>query len=318
MRERQQSVRRFLVWSLCFGDECQALGRLWLKSLIDIGRWRHDVIVLGDRHASALSGLHFKAIDVTRDMEARYRVHEKGWNSFVYHNCKPQIQFYTDMRQYDYALYMDIDVLVNTDRLETLLDAKAQKGLICVQKDVIPISANRHFTGRDILSASEKQRWSDVAICAGIVGMPTNDLGLTFIKEWHEANRAEMFRGSDQANLIALLLRRYPRHWEYMGDTAIARKHTLYEETLLHFSNHMHETMRDYFDAVFRFPESGNLRWTLRRWSRRWFVRPVNRRMVSLVNAFSKCKGAQAATRYVSRCSLARRVARYLLNGECR
>jgi hypothetical protein len=310
------SSHRFLVWTLCFGAECRALASLWLRSLLSVGRWRHHIVVLGDHHVLSLDHPQVTAVDITRDMEARYGIGSQDWHSFVYHSCKPQIQFYVNLRQYDYALYTDVDVLVNTDRLEALLESKARRFVICAQRDVVPISSDRYFTGRDTLTSDEKRTWSGHAICAGIVGLPTNATGLQFIRDWHDANRAQGFRGSDQANLIALLVRRYARDWEYLGDTVIARRSTPYTETLLHFSDHMHATMRDYYDTVFRLPESRTVRWTLRRWRRRWLVRWVNATVELVAPVLSRSRTARAIGLRLGRYAVARKLVRYVRIGE--
>jgi hypothetical protein len=273
-------------------------------------------VLLGDHHLRTLSHPQLTTIEIVDDMEARYGVPRDSWNDFVCHNSKPLIQFYRDLRTYDYALYMDLDVLVNTNRLEALLESKARRGRIAVQRDIVPIAADRFFTGGRILTPEEKRRWADHAICAGIVGVPINEVGLRLLRDWHEMNRAGALRSSDQANLIALLLRHYDGVWEYMGDTVIARKATAYDETLLHFSNHMHELLRDYDDAVLRLPESRTFERRLRRARRRWLVHPINRLAQKYGPALWRYSLARTIGERLWRSAAVRQVGRRLWEGE--
>jgi hypothetical protein len=255
MNRNSASGPRFLIWGISFGKGCRALAPLWLNSIFQTGCWQHDVVLLGDHHVLSLSHPQLTAVNVVPDLESRYSFPSQEWRPSVCHNWKPQIQFYSDLTNYDYVLYMDLDVLVNTNKLEKLLISKADKGKICVQKDIIPISADKFFTGRGTLTAAEKVRWADHAICAGIIGFPINEVGLRFVQQWHETNQAGQFRKNDQSNLIALLLRYYDEHWEYLGDTVIARRSSPYQETLLHFSGGNHALFRDYYGMTLRLRE---------------------------------------------------------------
>jgi len=256
---------RLLVWGLCFGRDCRALAPLWLNALFRIGRWRHDVVLLGDRRIESLSHPRLTPINVVPDVERRYGIPAKRWTRATCMNLKPQIQFHVDLAAYDYALFMDLDVLVNTDRLEPLLLSKAARGRICAQRDEAPISADREWTGARVLTQEEKRRWGHHAVCAGIVGFPTDTEGLAFIRDWHRVNHAQGFDGDDQANLIGLLLRTYGDRWEYLGDTAVAGRAGMparYEETLLHFSGGWYDLaryamMRDYYVRSLHLPHPG-------------------------------------------------------------
>jgi hypothetical protein len=271
------SKARFLIWGLSFGRRCRGLAPLWLNSISQIGRWRHDVVILGDKLVLSLSAPNLKVINIVPDVETKYSFPHRQWDAYVCHNWKPQIQFYTDLSQYDYALYLDMDVLVNTDRLEALLASKVARNKICVQKDVIPISADRFFTGRDTLTAEEKAKWGEHSMCAGIIGFPTTEVGLRFARHWFETNQEGKFRKNDQSNLIALLLRHYPNDWEYLGDTVIARRLGRYEETLLHFSAGRHALMRDYYGKTLHLKEPDARKQKLFRFTRELLWRPVNR-----------------------------------------
>ena len=245
----------FLVWGVCFGDRCRALAPRWLRALTDIAGWRHDIVLLGDARIASLTHPRLKAIDLARDVQTRFPFLPEPWPAKTPTNLKPQIQFYVDLRRYDYLLYLDLDVLANNDRLEALVQSKCRRGVISVQQDIIPISAGKTFTGRDTLSPEEKRRWADEAICAGMVGLPTHAAGLALLRDWQAANRERKLAASDQANLIALLLRQYAGRWEYLGDTAIGRRLHRYDAALVHFSAGKDGLLRDYYRDILRLPE---------------------------------------------------------------
>jgi hypothetical protein len=98
-----------------------------------------------------------------------------------------------------------------------------------------------------VLTAEEKLRWGEHSICAGILGFPINKTGLEFIKDWHKANLAKLFRGNDQGNLIGLLLRKYLGKWEYLGNTVFGRRLERYDETLIHFSAKHDQLLLEYY-----------------------------------------------------------------------
>ncbi len=270
------SSPRFLIWSVCFGEHYRGLARLWLDSLVRTGQWRHDIVLLGDSGIHELSHPQLRTFDVVADLARRFSLPHEQWDRWVTHNWKPAIQFYADLDQYEYVLYCDVDVLVNSDRLESILAAKAATGVITVQQDIVTVSLDRVFTGRDTLTPEEKKRWADYAICAGIVGVPINELGRQFFADWLATYASiNQFRGSDQAKLIPLLLRHYQGRWEYLGDTAVVRQPGPRIETLLHFSN-QHALMRDYYGSVLRLREPHAWAQRVFLLRRRFIWRPFN------------------------------------------
>jgi hypothetical protein len=242
---------RFLIWTISFGPAFGELIPFWLGSIRGTGQWRHDVVLLGDRHVTRFDSCGTRAIDIVASLERQYGVPVSEWYPNLVHNAKPQIMFQTDLDRYDYVLYMDVDCLVNSDRLEELVAAAHARGKITVQRDRLRVGSGLTCTGRDTLSAEEKARWSRHAICAGVVGVPTNETGRRFLGAWYDANAASQFRKNDQANLIALLLRHFAEDWEYLGDTRIVQFTglTRYSETLVHFSgaDQQKELLRKYY-----------------------------------------------------------------------
>lgn len=247
---------RFLIWGVCF-EKAVSLAPYWLNSLIEIGRWRHDLVLLGDSGLKSLSHPQLKVFDITGDIRKKYSLPRWKWSNFTATNMKPEIQYYVDLSQYDYALYLDMDILANTDRLEAMVESKRQTGMISVQKDIIPVRADRPFTGRFTLTPEEKVRWADVAVCAGMVGVPITETGMSLLKDWQAMNRKARFYQSDQAKLIALLVRQYSGKWDYLGDTVVARKVDRYPQTLLHFSAGRGDLMKRYYRETLRLPGVG-------------------------------------------------------------
>jgi len=270
-----QSSGKFLIWSVCFGWECRRLAGYWLTSLLQIGHWTQDIVLLGDHRILSLRHPQLRTFEIVKDLERKYSFPRKRWTVMTCQNWKPEIQFYVDLRQYDYILFLDLDVLINSDRLEQLIKSKWQRNKICIQRDIVKILADRVWTGRDILTSEEKTRWANEAICSGIVGAPTNEWGLALLKDWHDLNKKGKFRKSEQANLIALLLRDYIEKWEYIGDSMIGRVRR-YDETLIHFSARNYELFRTYYQRVLHLPEPEGPRLTSFSTRFDWFRRKVD------------------------------------------
>jgi hypothetical protein len=233
-----ESNEPILIWTLSFGAAFGKLIPYWLGSIRGMGRWPHDVVLLGDRHVMPFESSDARAIDIVPSLERLYGAPVSDWYANLVHNAKPQILFHVDLDRYDYVLYMDVDCLVNSDRLEGLVAAAHARGKITVQRDRLRVRSGLICTGRDTLSADEKKQWGHHAICAGIVGAPTNDMGRRFLNAWYDVNADSQFRKNDQANLIALLLRQYADDWDYVGETRIVQFTALtrYAETIIHFS----------------------------------------------------------------------------------
>lgn len=204
---------RILIWAMAFGDVGRPLRDLWLQSLRKVGKWEGDVIVLTEE--SRTEG-RTRFIDVRKMLGYDPLLTHRGCNS-----VKPFIQFIEGvLGNYDFLFYNDVDVVVSSPRVTPLLRAAAGRNEIVVQRDLLPISSGRAWTGCRELTAEERARHADDSICAGIVGVPATDLGTSLLVDWHAANKASGFSGSDQVRLIKLLLRKYAGKWAYLPETA--------------------------------------------------------------------------------------------------
>jgi len=238
--------KRFLIWSVCVGERCLKLAQIWMASILDVGQWKHDIALIGDSSIHSISHSQLITIDVVEEFRAKYHVPDTRWAPNTFHSLKPLIQFHINLSAYDYLLYLDIDVLVCSKRLNSILESKQSRKVICVQKGINLISSKKTCQGGRILTDREISQWGDYSICAGIVGFPVTPSGLKFIKDWHELNHAGRFHRSDQGNLIALLLRQYSGKWEYLEDAIFGRELIWYKETFIHFAAQKDDLLRQY------------------------------------------------------------------------
>ena len=186
-------------------------------------------------------------IDFVTAAKARY-----PWltlKSPAVHHLKTELEYHVDLSRYDYVLYLDCDVLVNSGRLPDLIAALSQERAIVVQQDVIAVSSGAGFAGGQILSKVEQKRWGDVAVNAGVVGFPMTPIGRRFLRDWRQLNVDQKFRSRDQGNMIALLLRKYYGQWGYLADAAMGRALKRYPHTFVHFTTHKKALMEDFVHA---------------------------------------------------------------------
>jgi hypothetical protein len=244
---------RALIWGLALGPRGHELAPIWLEALIHVGKWEQDIALLTDRPIPLPDYRNVRLVDVAKDIAERYHLSpQKICSYWVSHNLKSQILHHVDVGQYDYVLYLDMDVLANTDRLYALIENKWKKGVIAVQEDIIPLSKNRlaalELLGRP--SLDEEAQWARRPICGGIMGFPINATGLAALRAYHEACVAMRFNYSDQAKLTAILNRQFNDAWEFLGDTAHGRRDSpAYQETLIHFTGQRDEMLRKYYQS---------------------------------------------------------------------
>jgi hypothetical protein len=243
-------MSKFLIWGISLGARTNSLVPLWLRSLKEVGNWRHDIVLLGNVQTKRQFHRDLIAIDIVDDVARRHQLPYAKWDDWTTHNLKSEILHQVDIRSYDYVLYLDVDILANSPRLEDLVDAKCRRGMIALQEDCEPLGPKR-LNALELLGAPteiERKQWALRPICAGIMGFPTTPVGRQALQEYHEACAAMRFRRSDQAKITALLNRHYEGKWELMGDTVHGRRSTpRYEETLVHFTGQRDDTMRQYY-----------------------------------------------------------------------
>jgi hypothetical protein len=243
---------KFLLWGIAFGPLASKLVQIWLDSLLRIGKWEHDIVLLGDENVLRFRAARLRTINIRKDVQKRYNLHRRRWTHWTYNNLKSQILRYVDIAAYQYLLYLDLDVLANSSRLEDLVRAKYESGMICAQRDCISLTDGRIRALRKlgVPCESERIRWAERPICAGIMGFPTSPIGLSALRDYHKACVQMRFKWSDQAKLVALLNREYPGAWDFLGDTVHGRRIAPpYDETLVHFTGPRKSLMTKYFSA---------------------------------------------------------------------
>lgn len=242
------STGRSLIYLICFGDTFRRYATMAIRSIREIGGWAEDIVLLTDSSAPLAGCEGVIVIDVLDAIKARY-----PWAKLKKRripNLKPEIEHHVDLSRYDYALYLDCDILINSNRLGDLVGALRREAAIVVQQDIIPVSSGLGFAGGKTLTPDERQRWGAYAINAGLFGFPTTPMGRRLLRDWRRFNIEHAFKLSDQGNLVALLLRKYYGQWGYVGDSAFPREHRRYDETFLHFTTHKDTLMESYYRDI--------------------------------------------------------------------
>lgn len=223
-----------------------------VRSIRTIGLWSHDIVLLSDTD-EPLPGLdNVRSIDMLSAAKARY-----PWMTHAasqLHHLKSELAYHIDLTQYDYVLYLDCDVLVNSDRLVDLVTGLERECAIVVQQDICDVSSGFPFAGGRVLDREERRRWGAFAINSGIVGLPINTMGRRLLRDWRQLNVDLRFSLSDQGNLISLLLRQYYGQWGYVLDATMGRKLERYPQTFVHFTGKRYALYEAYYAQVLGLP----------------------------------------------------------------
>jgi len=239
---------RYLIFLLCIGDAYRRYAAMAATSMRKVGGWRHDIVLLSDSEQPLAGCPDVTVIDVLTEAKARY-----PWFTLKtpdIHHLKTELEHHVDLSRYDYVLYVDCDVLVNSDRLTETVAALSRERAIVVQQDIVAVSSGKAFAGGSILSKAEQQLWGDVAINAGLVGFPMTPIGRRLLRDWRLLNVDQQFRSRDQGNMVSLLLRKYYGQWGYLMDAVIGRGLARYPHTFVHFTNRKSELMEAYYTQI--------------------------------------------------------------------
>ncbi len=240
---------KILIWTLSFGKSFKVLTQMWLDSLIKIGGWDGDVVILTDEE-KRVGRVHY--FDVRPYLEGIDPL-------FGYNGLKGHIQSLPSVWDYDYIHYNDSDILINSPRVRQVLEAEAASGKFVIQKDRLDISSKKPWTGWKNLTDEERITFADDSLCAGMFGMATNQINRQILDEYHGLNRVGGWGGSDQKRLILLLFRKYTReHWKYIdrNETAFGdTEHELGANTWIHFSGVRHAQMAKHYTEVLKLGE---------------------------------------------------------------
>lgn len=206
-------MKKNLIYFIAFGDfYYREMVKLSILSILDLTNYEGDIVVLTDSEGIPMNDRirnRVKTIDVQGPIPIKNR-----YNIFC---LKSFIQNYINLLDYKYCLYLDGDILINYKNLNELFDFFASMGKLQVSdNDGWTVSKNQWSTGSQVLTPEEKIKYGNFGACAGIVGIPCNELGLEFLNDWQQYNRAGNWEIDDQGNFTALLLRKYRNNFEWM------------------------------------------------------------------------------------------------------
>jgi len=236
---------RSLIYLVSLGDKFRRYAIMAIRSIREIGGWTGDIVLLTDSAAPLPGCKDVTVIDFVAATRARY-----PWATLQGRqipHLKAEIEHHVDLSRYEYVLYLDCDILINSDRLSDLVATLRREAAIVVQQDIIPVASGTGFAGGKVLSPEERERWGAYAINAGLFGFPTTPMGRRLLRDWRKLNVDKAFKLWDQGNLISLLLRKYQGQWGYVGDSAFPREHRRHQETFLHFTTQKDALMEPYY-----------------------------------------------------------------------
>jgi hypothetical protein len=243
-----------LVWSVVFGEEFKELHHMWLEALRSFGGYNGDVIIITDE--DRIDG-RTRYVNMKERVVPGPRPTPRDVVKAVCKN-KTSIVDVAGAADHDFLLYLDADVLVTRPRFVDIMANVSAAGRIVAQRDLTPVSTQKPYTAWAELTPEERIRFANDGFCAGMVGFPANDIGLTALREWHKANWTPDKLHGDQVRLNLLLFRQFLGLWDYLPETA----HGAFElevvprdATFVHFTRRNSlpsrtERMRRYFEYL--------------------------------------------------------------------
>ena len=234
---------KYLIYLVCIGVAFRRYATMAIKSIREIGGWRHDIVLLSDSEAPLPGCENVIVIDMLRAARLRY-----PWlkmKRYTFSHFKPELEYHVDLSRYDYILYLDCDVLVTSDRLTEIVAGLSRESAIAIQQDGFAVSSGRGFAGGHLLTVAERRTWGHHAINAGVVGIPMSLMGRRLLRDWRQLNVDQQFRSRDQGNLISLLLRKYRGQWGYIADATMGREVKPYPATFVHFTSYHKNTLME-------------------------------------------------------------------------
>jgi lipopolysaccharide biosynthesis glycosyltransferase len=234
-----------LIYFVCFGERYKKFVNKAIYSLFNTGKYTGDVAVI----------THFNK----EEFECNDRVNvlkiDSAINDITYfRNAKPTIINLIDITKYEYVIYLDCDILINTDKINSLiLSWAAQSNNIVIQKDIMPIRKNKPYCGAEVLTQEEKVKYGNYAFNAGIIGA-NSTLFHALCDKWHNKNKEYNFTKDDQGNLIFVIVRNYIDIIKYTNDTTITNRKNDEKrtETILHFLTKSEQAFYSYFDKYIK------------------------------------------------------------------
>lgn len=204
------TIKKNLIYYISFGSYYyREMVKLSILSILDRTDFQGDIVVLSD-HAGIPGDIEkinsrIRVIDVFKDKPFLREYVSNKYNIFCIKSIINQI---IDITQYNYILYLDGDTLLNIKNLDMIFNLWATQNIIQIAShDGWDIEKEKPSTGSQFLTKLEISKWRDLGFCAGIIGFPGNELGISLLNKWYEYNKTGNFELDDQGALTAILLR---------------------------------------------------------------------------------------------------------------
>lgn len=255
----------YAIYFVAVGDPALHLLEYSYKTLRQAG-FAGDVYILSE-HATVPFDVsdntkvqQIRQADLNLDMESTApmaacdvrRFNKKTISKNKYHsfrkwaiaNVRTLIDSYISFDQYDYVLYLDVDILVRgpAEKFEKFMEENRGSILLSKAKDSKRLGGRGNFSLRTLRRAKTTEAanlttweliryWFVQPICSDIVCFPTNEIGKDFLHKWKEECQKGIYQ--DQAALHAILLRHFkneyvltpyaifgygPKHHQYQED----------------------------------------------------------------------------------------------------
>lgn len=192
--------------------------KLSILSLLDNTNFSGDIVILTDSDGGfenlKIRTSRVTVIDIVTDNPILSTRKLTRFNIFC---LKSFVMDYVDLKKYKFCLYVDADILFNLPTLDEAFNYFACIGKIQISdNDGWTVAKRHHTTGAQVLTESEIENNKSFGVCAGIIGIPCNELGFSLLRDWKEMNIKGNLELDDQGNLTALLLRKYKDSYSFM------------------------------------------------------------------------------------------------------
>ncbi len=206
-----------LIFYICFGGLYhREMTAMSILSIIDNTNFSGDIVILTDE--IGINHAHTKIRDRVCQInifDKKPELREVIKNKFNVYCIKAMIYEFINISNYQYILYLDADTIINIKDIESVMLYWKVLGKIQIAThEGWTVAKNRPSTGSQFLTDEEKERWSSLGFCAGVIGIPCNELGLEFLIKWNNLNSRFNYEFDDQGALTALLLRDFYDNYE--------------------------------------------------------------------------------------------------------
>lgn len=234
-----------LIYFVCFGDRYKNMLNKCLYSLFNVGEYKGEVAIITHFDKKEFyNGDNLKILNVSTISD----------NITYYRNAKPKIVEFVNLEEYDQVLYLDCDILINSNRLNSLLVSwHKSKENIFIQRDITSLRRNKPYCGSEVLPVEERLKYGNYAFNAGVI-TANGRLFKKLCELWNGKNKEHEYQKDDQGNLVFVIVRNFIDIIKYTEDTTITnRKNDEYRtETILHFLTKSEGAMYSYFEKYIK------------------------------------------------------------------